>query len=169
MPPSSEPPDEGEAPEDVAAQLTVLTRGALLEGDAHALERWCNGLQATGEREKLAERMRAMADLSHGQTARAVLVLRRASDELEAEGASPAQRCQAALALSLGLAHAGHADEALLHALHALARAREGSDALGEKACVSFLVKLLQGVSREREADRLRETILARSRGYSLG
>jgi hypothetical protein len=160
--PSSRP-GEGEHPEEVAERLTELARQALLGGDAGALERWCNGLKATGEHDQYAERLRAMAHLSHGQIAHAVVALRRARARLEGATASASSRSQASLALAVALAHAGSTEEALLNGLDALARAREGKDPSAEKACVTFLAKLFDGVERGDEAQRLRDKVGARA------
>ena len=54
-------------PEALAARLAQLSRDALLDGDAQSLERWSDGLKATGEKDALAERMRAMARLARGR------------------------------------------------------------------------------------------------------
>jgi hypothetical protein len=161
-PPPSAPPsslESGEDPGAVALRLSELARKALMDGDAGSLERWCNGLRATGEHETLADRMHAMAQLSHGQIAHAVRALRRARGKLDHAG--PSARCQASLALAVALAHAGRPQEALLHGLDALARAREAKDSSGAQACMLFLAKLFEGVSRVDEAARLREVARA--------
>jgi len=86
-------------------------------------------------------RMKAMDDLSRGRATQAVRTLRA---ELEKLGdASLLERSKGALALGLALAHAGETDEALLAALDGLARAREGGDARGERACMMLVARLL--------------------------
>ncbi len=131
-------------PEALAARLAQLSRDALLGGDAQSLEKWSDGLKATGEKDALAERMRAMARLAKGRVGDALKALRDARKVAEEEGAARAQ-CQAALALGVGLAFAGRNDEALLEGLDALARARESSDIQAEGACLAFLQKLFTG------------------------
>ncbi len=140
-------------PEALAARMMQLSRDALLGGDAQALERWSEGLKATGENDGFAERMRAIARLSRGKVGDALRALETA--RRSAEGAPAAKRCQASLALAVGLAFAGRSDEALLEAMDALARAREGGDAKAEGACLAFLAKLYRSVDRPDEAKRL--------------
>ena len=131
-------------PEALALRLAQLSRDALLGGDAQSLEKWSDGLKATGEKDALAERMRAMARLAKGRVGDALKALRDARSRAEEEGALRA-RCQAALALGVGLAFAGRNDEALLEGLDALARAREAEDKQAEGACLAFLQKLFTG------------------------
>lgn len=142
--------DDEVDPEALAGRLAQLTRDALIQGDAQSLERWADGLKATGERDGFAERMRAMARLSKGRVGDAISRLQRV--RREAEGTPPAQRCQAALALAVGYAFAGRSDEALLEALDALARAREGDDDLAIRACMALLAKLYAREGRGAEA-----------------
>ena len=66
--------------------------------------------------------------------------------------AHPSERCRAELVLAIGLAAAGRAQEALLGALQALARAREARDEKGERACARFLAQLARGFGDEEEA-----------------
>jgi thioredoxin-like negative regulator of GroEL len=99
--------------------------------------------------------MNAMVHLSRGELGEALRALRAARVEAEA-GSSPAELCQAALALGVALAVAGRPDEALLEALDALARAREAGDKAGANACLAFLAKLFASVERPDDAVRLR-------------
>ncbi len=131
-------------PEALALRLAQLSRDALLDGDAASLEKWSDGLKATGEKDALAERMWAMARLAKGRVGDALKALRAARLRAEEEG-QLRSRCQAALALGVGLAFAGRSDEALLEGLDALARAREAADAQAEGACLAFLQKLFTG------------------------
>lgn len=137
-------------PEALAARLMQLSKEALIGGDAHSLERWSDGLMATGEKDSFAERMRAMARLSRGRVGDALRTLQQS--RRDAETASTSTRCQASLALGVGLAFAGRADEALLEALDALARAREGHDEQATQACLALLAKLFTSVGRADEA-----------------
>ncbi|HEX4354129.1 MAG TPA: hypothetical protein VHZ95_14470 [Polyangiales bacterium] len=131
-------------PEALAARLAQLSRDALLDGDAQSLERWSDGLKATGEKDALAERMRAMARLARGRVGDALRALRDARKYAEEDG-TPEARCQASLALGVGLAFAGRVDDALLEGMDALARAREAGDAQAEQACLAFLQRLFSG------------------------
>ncbi|MEO8876302.1 MAG: hypothetical protein ABI461_12005 [Polyangiaceae bacterium] len=131
-------------PEALAARLAQLSRDALLDGDAQSLERWSDGLKATGEKDALAERMRAMARLARGRVGDALRALREARKYAEEDGTVEA-RCQASLALGVGLAFAGRTDDALLEGMDALARAREAGDAQAEQACLAFLQRLFSG------------------------
>jgi hypothetical protein len=131
-------------PEALAARLAQLSRDALLDGDAQSLERWSDGLKATGEKDALAERMRAMARLARGRVGDALRALREARKYAEEDGSSEA-RCQASLALGVGLAFAGRVDDALLEGMDALARAREAGDSQAEQACLAFLQRLFSG------------------------
>ncbi len=152
--PEIAPPSEPATPpgEDaVAGRLTELARLALVGGDAGALERWSEGLRATGEHDRFAERMEAMARLSRGQVGDALRVLRKAREQAE-EGT----RAQASLALGVALTAAGRAEEALLEGLDALARAREKHDGKGASACLAFLAKLFHTQQRDAESELLR-------------
>jgi hypothetical protein len=144
---------------DLGTRLTELAKEALLGADTRAFERWTEGLVASGEHGRFADRMHAIVHLSHGDTGEALRLLRSARAELEAT-ASRAERCQAALALGVALAAAGRPDEALLEALEALARAREAGDDddndKGVLACLAFLAKLYASVERPEDAARLR-------------
>jgi hypothetical protein len=104
-------------------------------------------------------RMRAMDDLSRGRATQAVRTLRIELDKLG--DASTRERSKGALALGLALAHAGETDEALLAALDGLARAREGGDARGERACMMLVAKLL--TPSETDAKRVREALEAKA------
>jgi hypothetical protein len=146
-------PDEGAA--NVGHRLTELAKEALLGADMRALERWTEGLRATGKPGRFAERMQAMVRLARGDVGEALRVLRSVRAELH-DGASAAQRCQASLALGFALAVANRPDEALLEALDALSRARESDDEKGAHACLAFLAKLYASVDRGEDAARLR-------------
>jgi hypothetical protein len=89
-------------------------------------------------------RMKAIDDLSRGHTAQAVGTLRHELRGLQS--ASAVERSKGALALAFALAHAGDTEEALLAALDGLARARETSDARGERACMLLLARLIEAV-----------------------
>ncbi|WP_394828482.1 hypothetical protein [Pendulispora albinea] len=145
--------------ESLAARLTQLAREALLSGDAQALERWSAGLKATGERDSLANRMHAMARLSRGKVGDALRALKQARRDVD--GGPSSARCQAALALGVGLSFAGRYDDALLEGLDALARAREGGDDDATQACLAFLAKLFARVNRAEDAAVFRDAVRA--------
>ncbi len=87
-------------------------------------------------------RMKAIDELSRGHTAQAVGALRHELQSLQ--GATILERSKGALALGFALARAGDTEEALLAALDALARAREGGDARGERACMLLVARLIE-------------------------
>jgi hypothetical protein len=105
----------------------------------------------------LADRVRELARGKQGNDAGDVLSdVRRARARVE--GAPAATRCQAALALAMTLAIAGRPEEALLEALDALARAREGQDPKAVGACMALLAKLYSSAGMTGEAAALRES-----------
>jgi len=105
----------------------------------------------------LADRVRKLARGDRGNDAGDVLSdVRRARARVE--GAPPATRCQASLALAMTLAIAGRPEEALLEALDALARAREGMDPKAVGACMALLAKLYSSAGMTGEAAALRES-----------
>jgi hypothetical protein len=109
------------------------------------------------ERTLLADRVRSLARGEHAKDAGDVLSdVRRARARVE--GGPPATRCQAALALAMTLAIAGRPEEALLEALDALARAREGQDPKAVGACMALLAKLYSSAGMTGEAAALRES-----------
>jgi hypothetical protein len=127
-----------------------------------------DALTGTGTEEELAgapgvlaQRMRAITELSHGQIAHAVDLLRATHGKLQREASSPSTLCQASLVLGVALAHSGQTEEALLQGLDALARAREGRDEPGEHACVTFLTKLFDGTSHAAAAQKVRAATAA--------
>jgi hypothetical protein len=92
--------------------------------------------------EPLAQRLEAMACLRSGNVGEALRLLRSAkarARELDSE-----ERCRSALAFGVALLAAGRNADALLEALEALARAREGGDPQGERACARFLAQLTE-------------------------
>jgi hypothetical protein len=148
-PRASEPPGS-----QIAVRLGEVAKEALLAADNAALERWVDGLQATGESPAFTDRMRAMARLGRGDIGDALRVLRRTREQLEP--ADNRRRCQTSLAIGVALSVAGRPQEALLEGLDALARARQDSDERGAKACLAFLAKLYTSVARDDDAERLR-------------
>jgi hypothetical protein len=147
---SSPPSSQG----GLALRLGELAKEALINGDNAALERWVDGLRASGESEALAERLGAMARLGRGDIGDALRVLRRTRQELDPN--DHRRRCQTSLALGVALSVAGRTDEALLETLDALARARQTQDDGGARACLTFLAKLFSQTGRDFDADRLR-------------
>ncbi|MDB4944050.1 MAG: hypothetical protein JWP97_3584 [Labilithrix sp.] len=137
---------------NVAARLGELARDALLSADNALLERWVDGLRATGESPRFAERMGAMARLGRGDIADALRVLRRTRTSLDPE--DHALRCQTSLALGVALSVAGRPQEALLEGMDALSRARRANDERGAQACLAFLAKLYASVGRPEQIRR---------------
>jgi hypothetical protein len=138
----------------IAVRLVELAKQALLAADVAALQRWVDGLRASGESPIFTERMRAMARIGRGDVGDALRVLRRTRKALGA--GDLALRCQTSLALGVALSAAGRPQEALLEGLDALARAREHNDPRGERACLAFLTKVYRSVGRAEEAEALR-------------
>jgi hypothetical protein len=105
---------------------------------------------------ELVERVRRLALGARDQdAAEALAELRRARARVE--GASATAKCQASLALAMTLSIAGRAEEALLEALDALARARESDDTRATGACMALLAKLYSSAGYANAATRLRE------------
>lgn len=99
-----------------------------------------------------ADRLEAIAELAGGKSGEALRRLRRAKEK--GLGDEPSARCRAALALGLALAAAGRPYEAALEGIEAIARAREGQDERGQRACARFLSQVAaqlgdQGSSHE--------------------
>jgi hypothetical protein len=148
------PGTNGNTDVSVATRMIDLATSALLEGDVEGIERFTEGLRAAGEHDRYANRMEAIGHLARGQVGEALRSLR-ALREAPEEPASMRARAQSALALGVGLAAANRPDEALLEALDALARAREGRDARAAGACLAFLAKLYGRVERAGDAEAL--------------
>ncbi|HEY8075763.1 MAG TPA: hypothetical protein VIF62_16670, partial [Labilithrix sp.] len=151
--PSPEPAEASIAGTNIATRLGELAKEALLSADNAALERWADGLRATGESPVLADRMRALSRLGRGDIGDALRVLRRTRSHLDPK--DHRVRAQTSLALGVALSVAGRPEEALLEGLDALARARQIGDDAGASACVAFLAKLYAAIGRP-EVDRLR-------------
>jgi hypothetical protein len=106
----------------------------------------------------LAERIRKLAHGAQSIAAvDALAELRRA--RARAEGGPVSVRCHASLALALTLSVAGRAEEALLEALDALARAREAHEPKAIGACMALLAKLYAGVGYWDAATALRDSV----------
>jgi hypothetical protein len=104
---------------------------------------------------RLANRVRRLAAGDKSTDAmEAIAELRRERARVE-DGGTSSSRCQAALALAMTLAIAGRAEDALLEALDALARAREAADPKAIDACTALLAKLYSSAGRQSEASAL--------------
>ena len=132
---------------DAATEALLAFAGATPEDIApiepapgFRLDTWIEALRASGDREGAAIRLEAIAALAKGETKEALAVLR--AGVTAAASASPPARSRASLAYGIALAVAGRQGEALIAALEALARAREGGEPRGEKACTRFLARL---------------------------
>jgi len=95
----------------------------------------------------LADRLDAMASLVRGNTGDALRRLRDAKHR--ARQLSLSEQCRASLALSVAIAAAGRATDALLETLEGLALARRGGDLRGERACAKFLAQLATKAGQE--------------------
>jgi hypothetical protein len=103
----------------------------------------------------LVERVRQLVDQEPLDRASETLAdLRRARARVE--GGPPTAQCQAALALSMALLLAGRAEEALLEALDALARAREAHEPRAIGACMALLAKVYASAGLPDAASALR-------------
>jgi hypothetical protein len=115
---------------------------ALRRRDASSLDRMAETYRERHQ-DALASRLDAMASLVRGESAEALRSLR--AGQQRSLDASSSEQCRARLALAVGLSAAGRSREAFVEALHALARAREGRDQRGERACARFLAQLSRG------------------------
>lgn len=149
----SEPPQLSPSGSNIAVRLGELAKEALIAGDNASLERWVDGLRASGENPIFTERMRAMARIVRGDIGDALRVLRRMRQGLDPK--DHAVRCQTSLAMGIALSVAGRPQEALLEGMDALARARQTGDDRAAEACVAFLAKLFSSVGRTEEAQKL--------------
>ncbi len=127
--------------------------------DAAALQPFEEEFSTSARRREgtLADRVRELSQAdSNRDPVLAIADLRRARARVE--GAAPAVRCQAALALAMTLSIAGRADEALLEAFDALASARSANDRKAVGACIALLSKLYAGAGFPDAAKTLMET-----------
>jgi hypothetical protein len=131
----------GASPDDIAPQPEP-------PGDFRLLS-WIDGVQPDGDRNGAAARLHAIAALARGATSEALTSLRAGVEA--AESAPPAGRSRALLAYGIALAVAGRHTDALFAGLEALARAREGNEPRGARACARFLTRLA-GAAGYREA-----------------
>ena len=97
-----------------------------------------------------ADRIDAIAQLASGKSGEALRRLRRSKES--APASDPSARCRAALALAVALVSAGRPYEAALEGIFGVARAREGGDARGERACARFLAQLSKTMNDSRSA-----------------
>lgn len=126
-------------PEGVSDALRDSVDGEGMDAAPRSLKELA-AAASDGPSSDVAERLGAMAELVSGRSGEAIRRLRVAKEKVRGE--SPALRSRAALALGLALLAAGRPNEAILEALEALARAREGADGRGERACARFLAQL---------------------------
>lgn len=113
---------------------------ALRRNDVDALISIADHLRTEDRDSDLPARLEGMASLARGDVLHGLLYLRhaaRASEGNPAPGGSAAR-----LALAVGLLKAGRAEDAMIEALAALARARRAADERGENACVRLLRQL---------------------------
>lgn len=134
--------DEGAGAERSAAPRSDIV-DLLRSGDPERIVAWAQkAAEQEPVRARLAQRVRALAELHQGNRADAVRVLRVACEQ--ARNMTAVEQSRSRLAFALGLASAGRSLEALLEGLEALSRAREAGDRLAERACVAFLRQLYE-------------------------
>lgn len=73
------------------------------------------------------------------------------------DGADVRKRSRGLLAMARAFAAEGRSEEALVHAIDALARAREGSEPDGVRTCLLFIAHMFEQTQRAPEAGRIRE------------
>jgi hypothetical protein len=162
LPPSLEPDEEPDSERTLVQQASpdsntdnepdfdlepsvvrILRRGSPQDLLAWAKET----IETSPDRARIAQRVRAIAELRSGKRADAVRILRNAcqqSQELPA-----IERSRSHLAFALGLAESRRSLEALLEGIEALARAREAGDRKAELACLTFLQRLYEDQGEE--------------------
>ncbi len=168
------PDDESPAPSDLGTtqempiadfsteDFSAYEALEIVDASAESVDALLAGAEVPEQSERhpvtpLADRVRNLARGLQGKDAGDVLSdVRRARARVE--GAPSATRCQAALALAMTLAIAGRPEEALLEALDALARAREGQEPKAVGACMALLAKLYSSAGLTGEAAALRES-----------
>ncbi len=125
--------------DDTEGSLFPIELASVLKKrDAESLQELARSVRPHGP--DAAERLEAIAELAGGRAGEALRRLRRSKQQ--AEGEDPTARCRAALALAVALMAAGRPYEAALEGLYGMARAREGKDQRGERACARFLSQL---------------------------
>jgi hypothetical protein len=133
------------------ASVDDIAPSAAPAGDFRLMS-WIDGLRPGGDGNGVAARLRAIASLARGATSEALAALKEGVET--AEHAPPAARSRALLAYGIALAVAGRHTEALFAALEALARAREGNEPQGARACARFLTRLARAAGyREAAAE----------------
>jgi hypothetical protein len=108
---------------------------ALQQRDAQSIKDLADS--ARGHTHGASERLDAIAELAGGRSGEALRRLRRAKERAASEDLS--SQCRATLALAVALLAAGRPYEAALEGLGGIARARQGQDERGERACARFL------------------------------
>jgi hypothetical protein len=143
------------APEFDGAELSAAEVLEIVEASAAVPSAPTPAPEAPNRGGKLAHRVRRLAAGDKSKDAmEAIAELRRERARVEQTG-TPSSRCQAALALAMTLAIAGRAEDALLEALDALARARDAGDPKAIDACTALLAKLYSGAGHQSEASAL--------------
>jgi hypothetical protein len=146
----SRPPRVSEPPRGTPSQPPARALEALRKGDTASVDKLAQELRVDEGRSGLAERLEAIADLARGDTGDAIRRLRDAAGEAKRAGSR--DQCRALLAFAVALGAAGRKEEALLEALDALARARDGNDERGERACLRFLSQLAANAGHPSDA-----------------
>jgi hypothetical protein len=145
-PPSFDAPSLAVRPHDEAVAVRPHDEAVAVRPHDEAV-----AVRPTAPPSPLVDRVRRLAHGDHDADAiEALADLRRA--RAAAESGPLAARCQASLALAMTLSIARRPEEALLEALDALARAREGQDAKAVGACKALLAKLYASAGLPDEA-----------------
>jgi hypothetical protein len=133
---------------------------ALRRGDLPALDALVSEMREQHPGSLIADRLEALAELRRGDPVAALRILRSARER--AESLDARERGRVALALAIALSARGHAHDALLEALEALACAREAQDASGARACARFIASLTRAADEPDLAQRWDEQGIAR-------
>jgi hypothetical protein len=132
---------------------------AIVRRETESAESLIDTAVAAGWGRAGAQRLWSIAQLAKGDLPHAVRILKQA----HLPGANPGTRSREALAAALILLEAGECMDAVRSALEALASARRGREARGERAALELLAACYQVLGRETEAERIAQAAAARS------
>ena len=128
-----------------APDLVADARRALLDGDAAAFDFSLGQLETIVGATPAVMRLRGLSAVSRGELGVGLRLLRRTRADAPDEEAA----ARAGLAYAIALGVVGRRQDALLEALEALATTRridDGPTALGKRACLALVDRLLAGV-----------------------
>lgn len=173
-PRSAAPPAPEQAPEESGPVVGVQFESepvtgapawaadALRRGDLAALDALVSEMRDQHPGSLIADRIGALTELRRGNAVGALRILRGARER--AESLDARERGRVALALAIALSARGHALDALLEALEALACAREAQDVSGARACARFIAALTRAADEPELAKRWDEQGVASRR-----